>query len=323
MSTYYFDKIDGKDYKYSEIIQNILIHHGWKIDEYNPIYSNKNSKSKIKTYLDGLDEILLKHKLARNFKKYKFIPKTYIINRKTQIDHLKSGIWFLKPSDLLIGSGQQIELFNINSTTNVNELLSKFIKKSTTWVLQKEIKPLLIDGRKFDLRIFCVVTYIKNSLAVYLLDTGVVRFAQKLYEKIPDKTKLMTNISLYYGNNIAHTELFDCNHQYYYKMKDIRKILKIIMENICYKLKPNDKSGFIVLGCDVMLDYNENVKIIEINQHPTLYNNLEDSMLYHKGIEKILFKYFYDITLGAIIHNKLISHSYKNWKLVTNLFIDQ
>ena len=60
-------------------------------------------------------------------------------------------------------------------------------------------KPFLIDGFKFDLRVYVAVTSI-NPLRIYMFEDGLVRFATAKYTEIVDTKKAkfthLTNYSL-------------------------------------------------------------------------------------------------------------------------------
>lgn len=77
------------------------------------------------------------------------------------IKHCQRNIWLIKPSNMNQGKG--IELFN-----SLKEIELSFATKphNTQWVVQKYIeKPLLINNRKFDIRVW--VLYMPRKIFVY------------------------------------------------------------------------------------------------------------------------------------------------------------
>jgi len=91
------------------------------------------------------------------------------------IKHCMKNIWIIKPAALNQGKG--IELCR-----NLNVILKKMRDKpnGSLWVVQKYIeKPLLIAGRKFDIRVWALVTG-KRELFYYKL--GYVRTSSFEYD---------------------------------------------------------------------------------------------------------------------------------------------
>ena len=104
--------------------------------------------------------------------------------------------FIIKPNDGSQGDG--IHLIN-----NPDDYLKLVPKKnsSKTYIVQEYIhNPFLIDGLKFDLRIYVVVVNLK-PLEIHICDEGLVRFATVNYE-FPDEKNLnqifmhLTNYSL-------------------------------------------------------------------------------------------------------------------------------
>ena len=84
----------------------------------------------------------------------------------------------VKPSDQCQGKG----IFFTNEFDKIAELLTNQ-EKPQKFVCQKYVaKPYLIDGLKFDLRLYVVVTS-AAPLTIFIHDDGLARFATQAYEK--------------------------------------------------------------------------------------------------------------------------------------------
>lgn len=334
--TYNIGEIRKHDYKYSRVIEHILKNNSWKKKDGNVTYSDKNSKSTIKTYLDGTDEIFLKHKLANRFHKYAFIPETIVIENKNDltkipISALDDDIWFLKPSSMLIGSGEGIEVIKTIKNQDFRDRIQKYIKPNIPYVLQRNVNnPFLINDIKFDLRIYGLIVYTPYEFASYVLNIGTIRYAVSKYVKSNIKESMMTNISLHEHKSdkelehIKHklTDLYDENFRYYKYLDSINNIFSCVIKcifNIIRTKKEKDTYGFVTVGLDILLA-KDGIYLIEVNQHPTLYVNsstIEEVFDYklHCGLNRVYIKDFYTLVFDAIINNKLVNRSYGDWIL--------
>lgn len=125
---------------------------------------------------------------------YNICPKTYIIPDDYRVlqtdresDNFRS-MYIMKPAALSCGKGIKV----IAGKTEV--------KKKPGYVVSQYISnPYLINGFKFDLRIYCVVTSF-DPLKVYMFKEGLVRFATQKYTtsaKSVDKQYIhLTNYSV-------------------------------------------------------------------------------------------------------------------------------
>lgn len=108
-----------------------------------------------------------------------FCPKTYIFPddyRKFCIERESSGnkhMYIMKPAASSCGKGIKV----IGPKTQVN-------KKNGYVVSQYISNPHLIDGFKYDLRIYVVVTCFE-PLKIFLFREGLVRFATQKYTNNP------------------------------------------------------------------------------------------------------------------------------------------
>ena len=188
------------------------------------------------------------------------------------------NVWIVKPGGLSRGRG-------VHCIDQLNDILSN-VKPCNQTIIQKYIEnPLVINGRKFDIRQWVLVTDL-NPLTVWLFETPYVRFGAENYH-IDDFKNVFSQLT---GNSIAkHSEKFNNgeiegdmweNEQFkeYLKknyggdpwteiQKKIEKIVILSLESAKHKLF-NRKNNFEVFGFDIMLDDKLNVYLIEINASP-------------------------------------------------------
>ncbi|KAJ3121372.1 Tubulin polyglutamylase ttll4 [Nowakowskiella sp. JEL0407] len=105
-------------------------------------------------------------------KGFNFLPETYILphaRRKLKGNFNKYKIWIVKPPANAHGTGIRLA-----------HKWSEIPKRKECVVSRYISRPFLIEKRKFDLRLYVVVTSF-NPLRVYLHEEGIVRFATDEY----------------------------------------------------------------------------------------------------------------------------------------------
>ena len=86
-----------------------------------------------------------------------------------------NNIWILKPSGLSRGRG-------ITCMNSFNEILQFLKTNSNQYIAQKYIEnPLIILGRKFDIRQWVLVTDL-DPLTIWMYDTPYLRFGAEDYK---------------------------------------------------------------------------------------------------------------------------------------------
>ena len=215
--------------------------------------------------LDLIPEIApILEKLQNNFPQYAFSGDR--------------NIWIVKPSGLSRGRG-------ISCIDQLNDILSN-IKTHNQTVIQKYIEnPLVIKGRKFDIRQWVLVTNF-NPLTVYLFDTPYIRFGAEDFH-LDDFKNIFSQLT---GNSIAkHSEKFENSEiegdmweteQFREFLKNregkdvwpqiqekIKKVVIYALHSAKHKIMKR-KNAFEVLGFDIMIDDLLNVYLIEINLSP-------------------------------------------------------
>ena len=160
--------------------------------------------------------------------------------------------------------------------------------RSNIIVLQKYIEnPLLYHGRKFDIRIWVLLTH---DLKVYMFNEGHLKCCSVKYNlNVSDNFSHLTNYSFQkYNNNFGKYEKgnevsfddlqYNINVNYDNSVdfkKDIipkiKKIIKFVFQSVKSKINGlNRNYTFEIYGFDFMLDYKFNPFLIEVNLNPGL-----------------------------------------------------
>ncbi|TNV86713.1 hypothetical protein FGO68_gene4505 [Halteria grandinella] len=182
-------------------------------------------------------EITRKDRLAANIKKMlsKFqsaqeqgeldlIPETFILPEQLQEfkdafqaqiqynltqnqSQQKPNIWIVKPSAMSQGKGIFVSN-NLNEIVNSVSLLQINPQGAPpSYVVSRYISnPMLINGLKFDLRIYVLVTSFDPCLRVYVYHEGLVRFATEPFslQNLHQQCSHLTNYSI----NKKHTNFY-------------------------------------------------------------------------------------------------------------------
>ena len=108
------------------------------------------------------------------YRHFDFIPKTYILPQEftllaDEMEKLPGKFWIIKPAASCQGRG-------IFVTNNILEIPTKGEFVASHYIMN----PFLIDGYKFDLRIYVAMTSIE-PLRLYVYEEGLARFATCKY----------------------------------------------------------------------------------------------------------------------------------------------
>ncbi|KND00368.1 uncharacterized protein SPPG_04692 [Spizellomyces punctatus DAOM BR117] len=169
-------------------------------------------------HFPGMHEICRKDRLARNLgrlsrlfpKDANFFPKTWILPSEWadfQIAHRSSRrrqCYIGKPDHGCQGKG----IFLFKSPDDVTPIL-KTLKGTTSLIVQTYLnRPFLIDGYKFDLRVYVLVAS-ADPLRVFMYRDGLARFATEPYREPKDGN--LDNVCMHLTNYAInkHSENFD------------------------------------------------------------------------------------------------------------------
>ena len=269
------------------------------------------------TYRIGLKDNMYLHykkynKLFPDF--YNFVPDTYILPNDAEIFEKiykknKHILWIVKPVNMSRGRGVHL-LKDINE---LKDLIKKSKEENTIPDLINRYldKPHLINKKKYDLRIYVLVTSF-SPLKIYLYQNGLVRFATEDYRQ-GDYDNIyvhVTNYSInknninYKSNQINDEKMENQNedksieiddsskwslveYRNYFKklglndtMDDIwKQIENIIIKSLITVVKENcqeisinkNNSLFELYGYDILIDEEFKAWLLEVNVNPSLH----------------------------------------------------
>ena len=257
----------------------------------------------------GNEQIYLKDLLYSNYLKmrkhfpedYNYMPKTYIYPKDKEKIEIKfknykfnlKKLWIVKPNNLSFGQGIHF-LISLKEEAFNKYLISEYLKN-----------PHLIYGRKYDFRLYILVTGLK-PLRIYLNKEGLIRIATNNYslslESIKDNFTHLTNTGInvrnkkyHYAENssdeLANKWNFATYKKYLKKHKIssksiFAKIKDLIIKTIISGINPiidlesrinlDDRSMFNIFGFDVLIDKELNPTLLEVNSRPSM--KIYDSM---------------------------------------------
>lgn len=257
-------------------------------------------------HFPGMLEICRKDLLARNLnrmqrlfpKDYNFFPKTWCLPADLG-DALaysrlrKNKTYILKPDAGSQGRGILI-------TKNLKE-----IRPTDRYICQVYLsRPFLIDGYKFDLRVYTLITSC-DPLRIYIYKEGLVRFATSRYKE-PSGVNI-SNVFMHLTNYAVnkHSRTYNQDTEAGSKRKltwfnrymknlgyDIEKLWRLIDEVIIktvicsYPILRHSYSACFpshdvipacteLLGTDIILDSKLNPQLLEVNHSPSFHTDTE------------------------------------------------
>ena len=225
------------------------------------------------------------------------IIKKHIINyyrgidkRYNKVDDYKTRLNKLSCIDENNNCNNFGNSYSLNKNGEIHELTEKYYHRyrSTLIVVQKYIeKPLLYFGRKFDIRIWVLLTH---DFKVYMFNEGHLKCCSVKYDlNIDDNFSHLTNYSFQkYNNNFGRYEKgnevsfddlqynIEVNYNNCINFKSevipkIKNIIKFVFQSVKNKINGlNRNYTFEIYGFDFMLDINFNPFLIEVNLNPGL-----------------------------------------------------
>ena len=242
------------------------------------------------TQKDALARTMRRLRAVYGSQLYSFTPLSFILPRekaqwyeaakkvredeRRQQEEDETGeqqLWIIKPS--LSSQGRNISLISDPSTHAVS---------SNPAVCQRYIgRPHLIDGHKYDLRVYVLVTSCR-PLQAYLCRQGLCRFSSKVYAPL-DATNLLahlTNSSLNKHCTTSqhkwtlHRYLTHCHaspaalHSFWRRLTHL--VLLTLLPLVADVGATGGCGAFELFGFDVLVDERSKLWLLEVNKSPAI-----------------------------------------------------
>lgn len=273
---------------------------------FNPDTGYRLSDTQVVNHFPNHYELTRKDLMVKNVKRYRremerdgvacedFVPTTYTLPADyalfvEEFRRNPSAVWIMKPTGKAQGRG----IFLINRLHQLRKwgkdsgkVTSVSLKE--TYVISRYIAdPLLVGGKKFDLRIYVLVTSYR-PLKVFLYREGFARFCTVKYT---DEVGELDNVFVHLTNVAIqkHGEGYNTKHGGKWPLKNLRLYLEATrgaadtaklfrdMELIIYhSLKAvqnvmiSDKHCFECYGYDIIIDDQLKPWLVEVNASPSL-----------------------------------------------------
>lgn len=226
---------------------------------------------------------------------YNFFPLTYVVPSEYRmfVEEFKKsgGVWIMKP----IGKAQGNGIFLFNKLSQISDWRRDHTWKpdqeeaAEAYLAQRYVdSPYLVGGKKFDLRIYALVTSY-SPLKCYLYRSGFARFTSSRYstkkEDITNTYVHLTNVAVQKHNPnfdpskatlkwaIKSLRTFLITRHGFEAATELFHNIQNIIIRALLAVQPamiNDKHCFEMYGYDILIDGNLKPWLLEVNASPSL-----------------------------------------------------
>lgn len=300
---------------------------------FNPETGYRLNDMQIINHYPNHFELTRKDLMVKNIKRYfkdvsrdssapqpdEFVPVTYLLPADYTIfveefRRNPNAMWIMKPTSRSQGKGIFIinKLAQIKKWSTQNRWAQMPLKEA--YVISRYVdNPLLVGGKKFDLRIYVLVTNYR-PLKVYQYCHGFARFCNAKYNNdmgdIDNPFIHLTNVAIQKHNgdyNNKHGGKWDLNNLRLYLeqtagLEASNRCFAGIDQLIVHSLKSvqnvmiNDRHCFECYGYDVLIDGDLKPWLVEINASPSLSTTTESDRI----MKQSLLRDIYTIVGGGI-----------------------
>lgn len=237
--------------------------------------------------------------------------------------------WILKPYSGEGGDG-------ITVHTDVSKLTKKFsCKTSKSYLVQEYIRPLLLEGRKFDVRAYFLVARTDPFMVFY--HRGYLRLSLKKFEMNSDLATHLVNTHVQSKQEgyrqIAHTHMWTFDELQNYLIVNgltgedwVSSVLETFLKKVAVfifnsglDLYARRRGSFQLVGLDCLVDHNFRPWFTEANNYPLWIESIPEDV---HNVSKTLGREMLDLVF--MLHEKPPSsplypgYSYGGWELLHN-----
>lgn len=267
----------------------------WKVSEFRPYDYDDCEPFQRLNHFKGSRAICKKDSLARILRKmigiygkiFNFSPQSFILPKDRDLfanfyamekEDGNDATWICKPSSGAQGRGiyvfREIEELEYRSSCVVQRYLDR---------------PLLIEGYKFDLRIYVVITNY-HPLTCYMYRDGLARFSTQKYDMsdLTNQYAHLTNTSINKKSSTVNEDkgivgpgckwtlgqlrawLRSEGHDDGLLWQEIVKVCVLTLLSVSTDVPAHDARGCELLGFDILIDQDIKPWLIEVNFGPSL-----------------------------------------------------
>ncbi|KAJ3185303.1 hypothetical protein HDU85_001353 [Gaertneriomyces sp. JEL0708] len=277
-----------------EMLDHVYLSEGQRINHFRNHYELTRKDLLLKNLKRLTREILKSHGKAESAK-FEFLPPAYVLPGEHALfaEEFKKNpgsVWIMKP----VGKAQGKGIFLINKISMINGW-KKDVKgvvgggeEVEAYIVQRYIeRPLLIGGKKFDIRIYVLVTSY-YPLTIYVHRNGFCRFSNSQFSM---QAKDISNLYIH-ATNVAiqkHSPNYISGRGCKWLLRNLRLYLNtkhgkgrvddlftemeaLIVRSLMsvQKVMINDKHCFELYGYDVLIDDDLKPWLLEVNASPSL-----------------------------------------------------
>ena len=209
-----------------------------------------------------------------------YCPKSFL-EKDNFISNDNNEVWFIKQrgaggASLVIPTffkDIKNKLQNVRKL-DIGEVHKPAYREDSNYIIQKEIVPFLIDGKKNDLRIFYLVVFYDGILYFYLSKDAIVKISGEKYKKnCIDKSKQITN-NITSGNYDSNKLLSDIK-DYNICLSKLTHLFNKLSNRLVplFKNFKSNKLEYQICGADVIFDNLLNPYLLELNSGWPSYVN--------------------------------------------------
>jgi hypothetical protein len=231
------------------------------------------------------------------FKSLDFFPTTFFAG--DHVDAENNSIYFYKEDDKEYSEG---------ITVMLGKDLPSVVPKNI--IIQKEIKPYLYNGLKFDIRVLCCV---RRDGTIYFYKNLHYRFCSTKYtENISIDKQLTVGEHLFKnnGNKLVGffqydvTTIMDYSNYIIQLKNKLKEIYNKILPFANSTISDDLSNKYMILGMDFIPDSNNNLYFLELNSVPgwkTIYG-IHNYRIFYNEITKFILKKKINPTYGEILY---------------------